>query len=88
MPPHKLNPGDADARDRCWAARDAFYACADEHEHEHDGGAGAVAADGSPAPCAALRSAYEAVCLKSWIRYFDDQKRIRGAVAPAPSHAK
>jgi hypothetical protein len=65
------------AREFCHARRDEFYAC----------NARAIAASpadppkrGAPIPtdpsCADARSLYEAACLKSWVKYWDERTRL------------
>ncbi len=47
------------ARQRCYKARDAYYACGDASEKD------------SSAVCGAQRAAFEASCAKSWVQHFD-----------------
>ncbi len=48
-------------REKCWAARDAYFACIET---------------GTPAPaCAAQRTALEGSCPASWVKHFE-QRRI------------
>ena len=66
------HPGLGAARRRCHGARDAFYGCVDR-----------VTAKGEepwtrerpvPAPCLALRGAFQAGCRASWVRHFDGER--------------
>jgi cytochrome c oxidase assembly factor 6 len=51
---------DKSDRDRCWAARDAYFACQSS----------------SPATeCATLREAFVQACPKSWVSHFE-QRRV------------
>ena len=56
------------ARQRCYKARDAYYACADASETNKD----------PSSACRAQRAAFEASCAKSWVQHFD-QLRAREA---------
>lgn len=49
-------------------ARDAFYRCVRECGQLHAPGAAV------PPRCAPLRAAFEAACLPSWVKHFDEQQ--------------
>ena len=70
------HPGLGAARRRCHGARDAFYACVD-----------GVTAKGEepwtrerpvPAPCLALRGAFEAGCRTTWVKVSRREPRAGG----------
>ena len=55
-------------RSRCWDARDAHFTCLDS--------SAAAAKPANPPPndpCAPTRVAYEARCLASWRRHWDER---------------
>ncbi len=49
------------AREECWARRDAFHACMDEH--------------GDRAACAAQWEAYKGACPISWLKHFEKKRQ-------------
>ncbi|EFN59025.1 hypothetical protein CHLNCDRAFT_137711 [Chlorella variabilis] len=61
------------AREQCWQARDAFYACVEA--------AGVTYTVDAPIPaqCSATRAAYTSACKASWVKHFDllQDKRLR-----------
>ena len=60
-------------REACHAARDSYYAC------KADAAAAPGTAPAAPAapenPCGKLRKEYEALCMKSWVKYWDERVR-------------
>ncbi|PFH51118.1 hypothetical protein AMATHDRAFT_143349 [Amanita thiersii Skay4041] len=58
-------------RQKCWEARDAYFACLD--------GIGVIKAGEEEGKCSAARKAYEGNCAKSWIDYFNQRRVIAEA---------
>ncbi|CAD7701257.1 unnamed protein product [Ostreobium quekettii] len=56
------------ARAACYAARDQYYACAEEAGTE-------VSPEVVPVACRKLRAAYEASCRRTWVEHFDSQRQ-------------
>ena len=56
------------ARQRCYTARDAYYACVDASEKD------------SGTACRAYRAAFEASCARSWVEYFDQLREKEARV--------
>ncbi|GMK60032.1 hypothetical protein CspeluHIS016_0902490 [Cutaneotrichosporon spelunceum] len=66
-------PGKAPSREqrqKCWATRDAFFACLDQHDVLQPPEAG----KGAGTPCEAAQKEYETACGKSWIDYFNKRR--------------
>lgn len=64
----------ASGREACHGARDAYYACR-EREKEPQPAPAAGTAPAEAVSCAELRKTYEANCLRSWVRYWDERVR-------------
>jgi cytochrome c oxidase assembly factor 6 len=60
------DPPDRSERQRCWDARDAFYACLAQHGIEDSSREGERAAS----VCARQTRDLDAVCAASWVVYF------------------
>ncbi|KAI7728528.1 hypothetical protein M8C21_001055 [Ambrosia artemisiifolia] len=60
------------ARQTCYKARDAFYACLEKESHSK---ATEIAAVGLlyPVDCKKSRQVYEKVCRRTWVTHFDRQ---------------
>lgn len=56
------------ARERCYKARDAFYACCEDAEAPFS------VDTAPPKQCRSTRKAYEAACQASWVKHFDRLK--------------
>ena len=70
------------SRSACWAARDAWVACADSAGAPPPTPAQLAAGEKAAVPptCAAKRAAFEAACSKSWVRG-GDGRRVRRRAA-------
>ncbi|KAI3775368.1 hypothetical protein L1987_49941 [Smallanthus sonchifolius] len=62
----------SDARQACYKARDAFYACL---EKESNNKPTEIAAVGLlyPVECKKIRETYDNVCRRTWVKHFDRQ---------------
>nr|GAT53906.1 predicted protein [Mycena chlorophos] len=67
--PKQDSPPTRTERQICWDSRDAYYACLD--------GVGVIrAGTEAPSACKAERKAYEGSCAQSWVKYFNERRRI------------
>ncbi|KAF8926460.1 cytochrome oxidase c subunit VIb-domain-containing protein [Dissophora ornata] len=61
------HPSRAD-RQKCWKARDAFFACLNESKVLDP------SAPEAASICKDLRKQYEGACMKSWVEYFNKRR--------------
>ncbi|KAJ7651277.1 cytochrome oxidase c subunit VIb-domain-containing protein, partial [Roridomyces roridus] len=55
-------------RQKCWEARDAYFACLD--------GVGVVMAGTEGKACSAGNLVYHKTCAQSWITYFNERRKL------------
>ncbi|KAF7303727.1 hypothetical protein MIND_00602300 [Mycena indigotica] len=56
-------------RQACWNARDAYYTCLDSAGVVRPGSEG-------PKVCRAENRVYERSCAQSWVKYFNERRRL------------
>nr|XP_043626687.1 uncharacterized protein LOC122598152 [Erigeron canadensis] len=62
----------SNARESCYKARDAFYACLEKHSNKKPT---EIASVGLlyPLDCKKSRDSYDNVCRRTWVKHFDRQ---------------
>lgn len=61
---------DKETRAACWAARDEYWACLEQHAPMHSSTSGQP----EPKQCVALRKLYEKGCPGQWVKHFDRKR--------------
>eukprot|EP00871_Galdieria_phlegrea_P005868 jgi/Galph1/769/GphlegSOOS_G5554.1 len=61
----------AKGRERCYAARDQYFRCLDEWERNKGTQVSEKVTD-----CDKEKQEYTSSCLSSWVRYFNQQRKI------------
>ncbi|KAJ7765846.1 cytochrome oxidase c subunit VIb-domain-containing protein [Mycena maculata] len=62
------NPPTRQERQKCWEARDAYFACLD--------GVGVVKAGTEGKACLVENRVYQQTCAQSWIIYFNERRKL------------
>ncbi|KAJ7871590.1 cytochrome oxidase c subunit VIb-domain-containing protein [Mycena leptocephala] len=62
------SPPTRQERQKCWEARDAYFACLDK--------AGVVKAGTEGKACSTENRVYEKTCAQSWVTYFNERRKL------------
>ncbi|XP_053670239.1 cytochrome c oxidase assembly factor 6 homolog [Anopheles nili] len=61
---------DKDAREKCWTARDQYWACLDKYAPEYQ----CTSQAPEPKECLHLRKLYQQGCPAQWVKHFDRKR--------------